>query len=158
MEILIISDSHGYTSMFTKVLQRHPKIEFVIHLGDDSNDTSRITQIRPNATIEAVHGNCDKQKRFPTEKLLELMDKRIFITHGHNYGVKSGLASLAIKGVKEKADIILYGHSHIAKTEMLDGIWVVNPGSISLPKASNKGTYAILELSKEAINARILEI
>ena len=84
--------------------------------------------------------------------------KRIFITHGHHFGVKNSLVALVAKGLQEKADIILYGHTHIPKIEMLDGIWIINPGSFSLPKDSNKGTYAILELSRETINARIIEV
>lgn len=158
MEILIISDSHGKTSKFEKILKRHEKIEFIIHLGDLAADTARIAELRPSAVIEAVYGNCDNLRTYPSEKLLQYVGKRILITHGHSYGVKSGLINLISAGEKENADIILYGHTHISKIEMLNGMWVINPGSISMPKDFNKGTYGIMELSKDSINARILEI
>ena len=158
MEILVISDSHGNTSNFAKILTRHPKIEFILHLGDYSHDILRMRELRPTAILEAVLGNCDRQKLFPMEQVLPLVGKRIFLTHGHGYGVKSSMVSLVTKGSLEKADIILYGHTHIPKVEMIDGIWVVNPGSITLPKEGNKASYAIVELSKDAVNPRLLNV
>ena len=47
MEILVLSDSHGYTSKLIKILQRHTKIEFVIHLGDFGYDLARISEFLP---------------------------------------------------------------------------------------------------------------
>lgn len=158
MEILVLSDSHGNTGKFKNIIDRHPKIEFVIHLGDYGIDVSRISDICGTVTTEAVRGNCDRESIFPLEKVLQLLGKRIFITHGHNYGVKSSLNSLVVKGKKEKANLILYGHTHIPKVEMLEGIWIVNPGSIARPKGLQKATYAIVELTIENINPRIVEI
>jgi uncharacterized protein len=158
MEILVFSDSHGSTSKFIKAFQRHPKIEYVIHLGDNGTDISLINEIHPTYITEAVQGNCDRQRLFPTEKVLQLIGKRIFITHGHHYGVKNSLVSLVARGLQEKADMILFGHTHEPTIEMKEGIWLVNPGSIGKPKYPNKASYAILELGEESINARILEV
>jgi uncharacterized protein len=158
MEILVLSDSHGNTSKFNRVIDKHPNIEYVIHLGDYGNDISFINMVRPAFITEAVQGNTDTKRIFPNEKLLQLVGKRIFIAHGHNYGVKKEMTSLIAKGREEKADVVLFGHTHEPKIQMTDGIWLINPGSISKPKILMKPTYAILELSKENINARIVEV
>ena len=36
----------------------------------------------------------------------------LFITHGHRYGVKSGLGALIAQAVKEDADAVIFGHTH----------------------------------------------
>ena len=42
-------------------------------------------------------------------------------------------------------DVFIYGHTHIPKAEKMDNIYIINPGSITLPKENNPHTYGILE-------------
>lgn len=158
MEILVFSDSHGNTSNMITVIQRYPKIEYIIHLGDCGTDIVDIGQVYPIYIIDGVHGNCDIKKMFPVEKVLQLVGKRILITHGHNYGVKYSMTSILAKGLQEKVDIILFGHTHEPLIDMMGGILLVNPGSITKPKNCLKSTFAILELTKTNIKAQIHSI
>ena len=60
--------------------------------------------------------------------------KGFFITHGHKYGVKMGLNNIFYKGKEVEVDAVLFGHTHIKIISKEDGLWIINPGSPSLPK------------------------
>jgi len=42
-------------------------------------------------------------------------------------------------------DVFIYGHTHILRAEKVDNVFLLNPGSISLPKENNPHTYGVLE-------------
>ena len=155
MQILVFSDSHGMVSNMKAVILSHPKIEYIIHLGDYGTDVNEIAAENPTYIIDAVQGNCDKKKQYPMEKVLQLVGKRILITHGHSYGVKYSFTSIIAKGLQDKIDVVLFGHTHEPLIQSMEGILFVNPGSISKPKAVSNATFAILEINKDGIQANI---
>lgn len=57
-----------------------------------------------------------------------------FITHGHLYNIKMTLMNLAYKSEEAEADIICFGHSHAAGSELIEGKLFINPGSIRQPR------------------------
>ena len=59
------------------------------------------------------------------------MGKKIFMCHGHRYGVKYSYNSIYYRGKEVGADIVLFGHSHLPIIEECDGLTLMNPGSIS---------------------------
>ncbi|MGL5963178.1 MAG: metallophosphoesterase family protein, partial [Fusobacteriaceae bacterium] len=63
---------------------------------------------------------------------------RIFATHGHHFNIEK-LPPL------QKGDILIHGHTHIPIIESKDGVIVMNPGSISLPKESSPHSYGIFK-------------
>ena len=42
-------------------------------------------------------------------------------------------------------DILLYGHTHIPRAEQPGDQWMLNPGSVSIPKGGYPPSYAVLE-------------
>ena len=47
--------------------------------------------------------------------------------------------------VVKAGDCFLFGHIHIPTIKRDNGIMLLNPGSITLPKGGNPATYAVLE-------------
>ena len=41
--------------------------------------------------------------------------------------------------------ILVHGHTHLLKAEKVNGHYILNPGSTSIPKGGNPATYAILD-------------
>ena len=83
-----------------------------------------------------------------------MLADRIFVTHGHAYGVKSGLGRLIDKAESVGADIALYGHSHIPDLTYMRGISAFNPGSISMPRQEGRRcTYGTIEISEDGKKA-----
>src|SRR5699024_8457377 len=74
----------------------------------------------------------------------EINKRRIFITHGHLYNVKSSLMQLQYRALEVEADIALFGHSHIAHCEQIDNQLFINPGSIRQPRNWPVPSYCII--------------
>lgn len=154
MKVLVMSDTHGYITNAKKAIERNPDIRMVLHLGDYCRDAVQLNQMYPNITFEYVYGNCDIGTfSVMGEKVVEIEGKKIFMTHGHRYSVKWDHNRIIEKAEAEGADVILYGHTHISLIDQNSNFLIVNPGSISESRSNLSESYAILEVSKDKINA-----
>ena len=145
IRILVFSDSHGYTVDMIKIIKNIPNVDFIIHLGDVYSDVLNIKKTFPDMEIHTVCGNNDRIPSLETEKLITVADKKIFITHGHNYSVSYTLKKLTNSTFAKEADIILYGHTHIPDHFSQNGKIIANPGSISRSRYG-ENSYGVLEI------------
>ena len=51
--------------------------------------------------------------------------------------------------VENHCDIVFYGHTHVAKDETLDGIRLVNPGSLRYSRDGRSPSYAIVTIEED---------
>lgn len=154
---LVVSDTHGDISRIKEVISHYPQIKTLIHLGDYCRDALEVKKHFPDIEFFMVSGNCDFSSNIPAEKLLEVEGKRLLLTHGHHYNVKSNLDRLRYKVLEDNYDAVLFGHTHIPFLEK-NNILFLNPGSLGYPKGLSGATYALLEVSKGVIEARILDL
>lgn len=158
MKIIVFADSHGRTGNMWMALKAQEPFDQVIHAGDFGTDVDEIAAFYPMLNIAAVHGNTDRIASYPEQKILDLDGYRILVTHGHQYGVKYRLEMLREKALQEKADAVVFGHTHSPLVERNGGILMVNPGSISQPRNARVPSYAVLEITSEGIRAHIHQI
>ena len=119
----------------------------VIHCGDGERDLRRITDEFPSIPVYSVAGNCDYDPYLPLVQTIELCGTRIFIAHGHTYGVRYGnLDRLAYAAEEAGARIALYGHTHLAKCSTVGTVTVINPGSAGV---GGSRSWCLLELHPE---------
>ena len=145
MNILVISDSHGRRDRIKEVLERQIKRpDALIFLGDGLTDLDYCDTT--GISVYKVCGNCDVLYRnfvtdAPDEQIINLDGTRIMMAHGHNYGVKMTITPLISTAAENKADIVLFGHTHIPfeLTVMPENdrgirlekpLYVMNPGSL----------------------------
>ena len=145
MLIAVISDSHGNRNSISKIKSKISDAEILIFLGDGENDLNEITK-EFHGEVYAVRGNCDFNGKYPEERVIEIKGKKIFMCHGHRYGVKYGYNSIFYRGKEVGADIVLFGHSHIPIIEEEDGLILMNPGSISLGMGRLDKTLGYIDL------------
>lgn len=138
MKIAVISDTHRDSRYIDIAKNIIKDTDMLIHLGDNIDDAEELSK-GYKGKVYIVKGNCDYTNSYPSEQIIEVEGKRIFFTHGHNYGVKMSLNNIFYKAKEVEADIALFGHTHVAIIEKEDGIIFMNPGSISLPRI--KGRY-----------------
>lgn len=143
--ILVFSDSHGEVRTMKKIIENMPNVTAVIHLGDLNRDIQFLEDTFFEFPIYGVQGNNDFSGAYPNEKTISIENKKIFITHGHYY--LSGWDSAPLKTVPatEHADLILFGHTHVAETEHFNGKILANPGSISRPRTGTP-SYGVIEI------------
>lgn len=149
MNCLIISDSHGDRNSIIEVLKRTAKVDMVIHLGDICGD-ERFLLDNAGCTVHMIAGNNDYYSDLDKEKEIVLCGKKVFLTHGHRYGIDYSLDSLAQEAKVRQADIVMFGHIHIPVIEKCDGITMVNPGSLAYPRQSGfKRSFMMLDIDSE---------
>ena len=158
MRIFVVSDTHGSIGEFLNNMSIIKKPDLIIHLGDYVKDGIKIEKETEIKTI-MVKGNGDYfSSSYREDEILNIEDKKIFVTHGHNYNVRYGLDNLIYKGEEVNADLILYGHTHVPIFIEEDGIIIMNPGSPSIPRGfTRKKTFGIIEIDKN-ISGEIMEI
>ncbi len=138
--VLIVSDSHGSTNELNEIKERHG-LKYMIHCGDSELDMDAPEM---DGFIK-VAGNCDFDSRYPLEQTSLIEGLRFYVAHGHHHQVKTNLMTIAYRGEEEEAQVVCYGHTHIAMAEKVGNQLVINPGSILLPRVRAEQTYAILE-------------
>lgn len=145
MRILVFSDSHGTTHNMREAMQLHKNADAVIFLGDGERDFSYLTGMQEIKNTVCVSGNCDFYSQLNDNEIFTAGAVKIFCTHGHNEGVKYGTDTLINKALALGARIALYGHTHEPVTDYVDGLHIMNPGSI------RSGDYGIIDITPAGI-------
>ncbi|MDO4325745.1 MAG: phosphodiesterase [bacterium] len=161
MKYMFASDIHGSAYYCRKMLEAYQEsgAKRLILLGDvlyhgPRNDLPR--EYAPKEVIAmlnaikneiyCVRGNCDTEVdqmvlEFPVladYALLALNGLTLYATHGHVYNEN-------VLPPMQEGDILVHGHTHLLRADRVNGHWILNPGSVSIPKGGNPATYAILD-------------
>lgn len=176
--IIVYSDSHGSPFTVQRILSKKGKnADALIFCGDGISDISAcftkalfdkdFAECIP-PVISFVRGNCDEE-RFPFKNMSRLTDSsapfyvqieaplsqtlcvsgfNIFSAHGHKYSFDFGINDILKVGETFNSNIILYGHSHIAGSQLIGNILALNPGSCAKPRAGQKPCFAELVFTK----------
>jgi putative phosphoesterase len=155
MRILVISDTHGNYPLVLKACEAAGAFDALIHLGDADDDVALLEYTLEQPIIH-VAGNCDFGSTATRELIWECEGKRLLLTHGDAYGVKSGLSRLEKRGIESGVNALLFGHTHQATVTNLSGILALNPGT--LMRGSQRTSYAILEITPQGISATLHDI
>lgn len=163
MKLMFVSDIHGSYSAIKRVIDifEEEKADKLVILGDilyhgprnplpEGHNPKEVAILlnQYKDSIIAVRGNCDAEVDqmvldfdvMSTYTRLYIDGRCFFLTHGHHYD-REHLPSL------NKGDVFVYGHYHIPVLDEDNGIYIVNPNSVSLPKQGEKG-YAIYDNNK----------
>ncbi|MDD3839363.1 MAG: metallophosphoesterase [Clostridia bacterium] len=157
MRIGVVSDSHGKIFFLKRALDAMPKVDKLIHLGDHYSDIQSLNT-RKYKDIILIKGNCDFGYDASDEEILHVEGNKIFVTHGHKYRIKWGEQLIVYKALEIQADIVLYGHTHIPQIFYNGTTVFINPGSVSEPRFSNQGTFAIIEIKKGKVIPSIIKL
>ena len=150
MRLLVMSDTHGRPSLIDRVIRRENKAEEVFFLGDVVTDIEQIIPEYPDRNFHIVRGNCDYFCSYPLFDIVEYKNAVIYFTHGHMHSVKSGVEGIFTSASNVGANIALYGHTHVPHIEYRDGIYIVNSGSLALPR-EGAASYAVIDIVKNGI-------
>ncbi len=152
MKAIIFSDSHKMINPMLNAIEKEKDIDFIIHAGDMLCDVEDLKIIYPDTNIIYVKGNNDYWERnADDERFFTLADTKIFLTHGHTYGVKYSSAAILKRSNELGADICIFGHTHSAVCEKVGNLWLFNPGTAYK-------TYGLLEIKDGSLDLKICNI
>ena len=152
MKAIIFSDSHKSFAPMMTAMENEGPVQQIIHAGDVHSDVEDLGIMYPKAPLAFVKGNndwwlCD----VPEDRIFDFYGIRIFLTHGHNYGVKYSLLPLIKKGMDVGANLVIFGHTHKALNETHQGITLFNPGMATR-------SYGVLEVLNSDFRVSIKKI
>ena len=150
-KILVVSDNHRKLDNIYQLLEENPDISYFIHLGDSEGSEDAIrTHLPKGCESYFVQGNNDFFAYLPKEIEMRLGKERLFLTHGHLYGVGFDLQGLADEARARNCSMALFGHTHSPFSRMVNAVLCINPGSINFPRQDNrKPSYAMFYLDKK---------
>ena len=114
MIIGVISDTHGL--LRPEALAALRGSHYIIH-GGDIGDSQILDKLSAIAPVTAVRGNVDHDawtQKIPATNVLEVGEISIYVLHS--------LQELDLKPEAANFAAVIYGHSHIPKSEMKNGV------------------------------------
>ncbi|KJS83509.1 MAG: hypothetical protein JM58_12475 [Peptococcaceae bacterium BICA1-8] len=145
MRIGVFSDTHNDLTLAKEVLNKLEPLDLLLHAGDHYRD-GRILEKQFEVSTKGVVGNCDFFSGGPEEEIIELGQYTIFLTHGHNYGVKKNLQRLYYRSQEVGANIVVFGHTHVPLYIIENNVHFLNPGSLTLPRGNSSPSYGMITL------------
>lgn len=145
-----MSDSHTAFSRVLDIVEHNKNADLFIHLGDGEDEFDRVAECYPDKAFLGVRGNNDWHSQKPVVDFITLEGIKIMFTHGHMFSVKWGLDQLIREGVAQDARLMLYGHTHVARKDYMDGRYIINPGSVADGSMTDAG-YLVLDLTDKGI-------
>ncbi len=145
VHVLVLSDSHGCVSRLRYVLEAEGDCPVVFFLGDGLSDLEKVKPAFPARKFVAVRGNCDQSGEYTSidDFAYQYIEGHtVIVTHGHRVAVRVTLGELLEKAQGVRADVALYGHTHLQNTITRGGVLFVNPGALC------DGAYAVLTLAQ----------
>ena len=152
MRIGVFSDTHGDISAARRFLGSLAPIDCLFHLGDCTPDGEKLAKLF-SCPVYAVRGNCDLPTEEPLERVVDLGGKRFWLLHGHQYYIFS---SLLYRGEELRADMVLYGHTHVPDLRADGPRLLLNPGSLSRPRGGSVESCALLLLDGNDLSVRFV--
>lgn len=132
MRIAVLSDTHD--RLPDHVVAAIREADEIWHLGDVTTPAiiERLRALR--RPLRVVRGNCDECPDWPHALEFELAGLRFVLMHIPPQHPIAGI------------DVLLHGHTHVPRNEVLAGMRVLNPGCISRANKGAPASYAWLEL------------
>jgi uncharacterized protein len=118
--------------------------ELVLHTGDLTTRgvLDELASLGP--PVHAVRGNVDEpalRVQLPERLVVEWEGRRIGVVH--DAGPAPRRHEL-LRSWFPDCDLVAYGHTHLPETTLVDGIWIVNPGSPTERRRAPARTMAVV--------------
>lgn len=149
----------------------------ILHAGDICHH-SAIAQLETVAAVIAVRGNRDILRpanwSLPSARTIRFGGVTVGLTHGHGtpweyfasklpFARRGVVPRRRLVGLAKRFDTevqaVIYGHTHLARIDWIDGVLFFNPGSPAPEYFSDLGpTMGLLQIEGSRISPRIIQI
>lgn len=151
-KIVVMSDNHGQYKMIDKIRSLEPDGNYYVHCGDSEALESDL-----KGWI-CVRGNNDWMAVLEDEVVFETEGISFLVTHGHRYGYFNRDELMIDDLLRHGCDVLLSGHTHVPQCEEIDGFYLINPGSTTLPRRGSAKSYCVIYVDHGKIDVEFKEI
>ena len=129
ISIGVISDTHGYLDPQIKTL--FAGVDHILHAGDIGLPWV-ILELEQLAPVTAVLGNNDAGLSYRETELIELGSHK-FLVH-HIVGLPTPAQPIQQRILRERPDVVVFGHTHQPFSENFGDRLFFNPGYAGKPR------------------------
>ena len=143
----VISDTHGL--LRPEVDACLSGVSHIIHAGDIGRPEV-MTGLRRIAPVTAVRGNVDNggwAEEYPYTQTLTLAGRSFHVLHDLN--------DLQLNPALGGIDVVISGHSHRCRVEVVESVLYLNPGSAGPRRFKLPVTMATLDLREDGMEPMI---
>jgi len=162
MRVVVLSDTHAprrWKSCPPRVAEQLRHADLILHAGDVCT-AAVLDELSDYGPVRAVLGNNDGRDvadwGAPPTLEFELDGLRVAMIHD------SGQAAGRIRRLHRafpRAELVVFGHSHIPMDEADPTVRIFNPGSPTDRRRQPHGTLGVLRVdSSRLVDARIVEV
>jgi uncharacterized protein len=123
-------------------------VDLIIHCGDFST-VGALEIFNAFKPTFGVFGNNDEPelvRHLPERLRLRLGERRGVVVHGHNSPGQTA-RQMVVESYAGKVDLVLFGHSHQARDEVVGGTRFFNPGSATNKRWQPEFSFGIVKVS-----------
>ena len=157
MLIGVVSDTHGYLN--PRVPELLQGVDHILHAGD-IGDAGIIEELAQIATVTVVRGNNDRtgpESLYPEEVSLKLEGLGFYLTH--IVKVPKGPDHPSMQPYSDTgADVVVFGHSHIALQRQIGSVLFFNPGAAGKRRFKVVPSIGFLELVEGRVDGKIIPL
>lgn len=151
MKLGVISDTHARTidELPPPLLQTLARVDLIVHAGDIT-EKAVLDGLATLAPVKAVAGNMDSgelKRLLPPKDLFTIQGCKIGLIHG--WGAPWGISHRIVDQFRD-VNIIIYGHSHEVRDELVCGVQLFNPGRA-------RDSYGLIEIS-DTVRGEIIRL
>ena len=150
MLIGVISDTHGL--LRPEAFAALAGVDHILHAGDVGNPDILVA-LGEIAPVTAIRGNVDTYgdcALLPETEAIELGGRLFYLIHSvRDLDINPEAAGIAM---------VISGHTHQPGIESRNGVIYLNPGSAGPRRFKLPVTLALVEMTPDAINPRIIAL
>ncbi len=156
MKIAVISDTHMGTppAWLDEIYNTWlAPADYLVHCGDITSPETWSYFMQHDAFL-CVRGNCDWAPQL-VDSLEPMLTKQLgSITLGitHGWGPRSQVPLKVAQAFGPEYDLVCYGHTHVRDWSVIEGVQLVNPGSLGESRS-----LAIVTVNKGSIDCQFID-
>jgi len=135
LKIFVLADTHDKLPANLKTLA--VGADEIWHLGDVCAPAILETIEAFGPPVTAVRGNCDSNFDWPL-----MVDLK-------RNGIRFRLVHIPPDHAPNNVDVVLHGHTHVARDERVAGVRFLNPGCVTRPNRGAPPSVANLEIAAD---------
>lgn len=146
----VIGDTHGL--LRPEAIAALAAADHILHAGDVGS-IAVLEALRGIAPVTAIRGNIDASgpcAELPTTELVEVA--------GHHFYLVHSIHDLDISPAAAGVSAVISGHSHKPSRETRNAVLYLNPGSAGPRRFNLPVTIALITITKEMLEARIVPL
>lgn len=153
-KIIVVSDNHGKKVVLENIYNAFKKdVSAFIHCGDSEMDPIELKN------WHCVGGNNDIGE-FVDELIITVNGVKIYVCHGHLNSYFKKEEEFVQIAKKHHCLMVCSGHTHMLAHKIVDGIHLINPGSLRYNRDGSLPSFLLLEFYKNDLsdlNVKVLK-